>query len=73
MNPVFYIQDTHTRQWLTSIVPLKDGSRAVYFGPTPSGARWMTRKGAEAALEKLRKCGTNPRIVADRLTIIMIT
>lgn len=71
-SPVFYMQDTLTKQWVTSIIPSKDGPRAVYFGPAPGVQRWITQKGAATSLEKLKRDGTNPPGIADRLTIIMV-
>ena len=71
-SPVYYIQDTLTRQWVTQIFTKKDGSRNVDFGPAPGMQRWITQKGAEAAIERLRSCVTNPPGAADHLQVIMV-
>lgn len=70
---MFYLKDYMSGQYVKSIVPLKSGVRAVYLDSQPgTGARWVTRKGAESAREKLTRTGTNPPGVADCLAVVEI-
>lgn len=70
---MFYLKDNVFGKYVKSIVPLKSGVRAIYFDSQPgTGARWVTRKGAESAREKLTRTGTNPPGVADCLAVVEI-
>lgn len=70
---MFVLRDKVFGRYVSSIVPVKGNVRVVYFKETPSGARWMTRKGAEGALEKICNAAeTNPPGVAHSLAVVEI-
>ena len=67
---MYYIKDAVFGRYVVSIIP-KGDVRVLYFGEKPTGARWVTRKGAEGALEKIKTAAaTNPPGVADALKVV---
>ena len=70
---MFYIRDKVFGRYVVSIVPTKSNKRVIYFGEKPTGARWVTRKGADGALDKIRNAAeTNPPGAADALEVVEI-
>lgn len=73
---MYVLQDTNTGYYLVGDVPLRGerkGERVLYFDRAPRNQRWMTRKGAEAALERIRKAAkTQPEGIAESMIVVEV-
>ncbi len=57
---MFYLRNQATGKYVSSLIKLRDGQYAIYYRDDISqlDARWATRRGAEAALDRLYASGT---------------
>lgn len=73
---MYVLQDTNTGYYLVGDVPLRGerkGERVLYFDREPRGCRWMTRKGAEAALERIcQATKTQPEGMAESMIVVEV-
>ena len=73
---MYYLYDTGSGCYVVAIGVVrrqKSTMRVLYFEAEPRGARWATRKGAENALEKIRRADeTAPAGIAGTLKIVEV-
>lgn len=57
---MFYLRNQATGKYVSALIKLRDGQYAIYYRDDISqlDARWATRRGAEAALDRLYASGT---------------